>query len=145
MMPFPIAIAAVSPSAVVTVSGEIIQSDDPTPEAGVRFNIGGTIDKNQGTSYSQIDAVTDWIIPNAAASKKTYHLRATLNAESGGGNKTGTLNTWLELVTTREWKIERLSGQGAGTSIWDLDIEISDDGGSTTIDTGLFELDSLIL
>jgi hypothetical protein len=145
MLPFPIAIAAHGRSGVVTLTNAVVSSDDPEPEAGVRFNIGGTIEKNEGGAYSQINGSTDWIIPNAAGTKKTYHLRATQSAQTGGGALTGTLNTWLELITTREWYIERLGPQGPGVSTWDLNISISDDGGSTTLDTALFEFDSNIL
>ena len=135
---------------VVTVSGEIITKAGSNPVAGVRFNTDGTIDKltdvDGGTPvYAQIDSATDFIIPNVAVSKRTFHVQATLNAESGGGNKTGTLLSWLEISTAREWKIERPSGDGSGISAWDLDIEISDDGGSTTLDTALFELTASIV
>ena len=137
-------------NAVVTVSGQTVIEVGSEPSAGVRFNTDGTVDSytnENGSSptYSQIDASTDWIVPNSAASDKTYHVRATLNSESGGGTKTGPLGVWLELNTNLLWFIERLSGAGSGTSEWDLDIEISDDGGTTTLDTALYQLSATIL
>jgi len=149
MLPLGLVAAGVGSMGTVTVSGEAIADVNATPMVGVRFNTDGTIDKRTGTSgaptYTPIDTATDWIVPNSRASKRTFHVQATLNAESGGGTKLGTLSSWLEVSTAREWSIERLSGAGSGTSTWDLDIAISDDAGSTTLDTGLFEMDAVIL
>jgi hypothetical protein len=128
----------------VTVSGEAIVNVGATPIAGIRFNVDGTLDKNEDGAFSQIDAATDWIIPLSSVTKRTFHVSASLNASSGGGTLTGTLDSWIAMSTAPEWNVERLAGQGSGTSTWDLDVSISDDGGSTTLDTGLFEMDATI-
>lgn len=135
-------LAASRVGVAVTVSGEVIAgSDAPTSIAGVRFNAGGTVEKYEDGLYSQIDAATDWRIPNTGGAK-TYHVRATENAQIGTGNRVGTLGSWIALSSSPEWTVEETtSGQSA---TWDLDIEVSDDGGSTTLDTGLFELTATV-
>jgi hypothetical protein len=127
-------------SAVVTVSGQAVSNTDgPGPVAAqIRFTSTGIVQRGLGGSYAQVDSATDWIIPNSAsAGPGAYHIRATLNAQTGSGTRTGTLGSWLALTSTRTWE---LSKPTAGIATWDLDIEISDDGGSTTLDTGLYEL-----
>ena len=148
MHPLIIAAIARAGTGTVTVSGEPIATISATPFAGVRVASNGIISKIGGTvgspTYTPVDTATDWIAPPGAAAKRTFHVQATLNAESGGGTKVGSLGSWIEITTNHDWTLERLAGAGSGTSTWDLDVEISDDGGSTTLDTGLFEIDAII-
>lgn len=120
----------------VALSGENITDSfgSPTATAGVRINTDGTVDKNETGVYSQIDSSTDWIIPNAAASS-AYYVKAEQVSSSGPGTRTGTLSTWLQLTSNREWKIS-----ATAIASWTLDISISKDGGTTTIDTGRYVL-----
>ncbi|NIN97027.1 MAG: hypothetical protein GTN93_18175, partial [Anaerolineae bacterium] len=104
--------------AVITVSGETINQPNQTnPKVSVRFNTDGTIDKGIGTTvsltYTQIDAATDWIIPNAAASG-FYEVKIEENSASGsasspqysnpGGAGKGT-GTWFTLDGPAEWAV----------------------------------------
>jgi len=125
---------------VVTLSGQVVTNiDSPAPvSASIQIRSTGGVFRGLDGSYAQIDTATDWIIPNSAASGPgTYHVRATLNASSGTATRTGTLGSWLALTSDRTWELEKTA---IGTSTWDLDIEISDDGGSTTLSTALYEL-----
>lgn len=135
---------------VYNLDGQPIElADAPGPIlTGVRINTDGTVDQhtddNTTDHYVQIDSATDWIIPNGAATS-SYWVRATEVAQTGGGTLTGTLATWLQLTGNREWSIERQAVSGAGTSTWDLTIEIAtDSGGSNIVASGLYEMTSTI-
>lgn len=119
-------------AAVVTISGEVISSAN---SAGLRINTDGTLDsrKGSGPTYAQIDGTTDWIIPNFAASQKTYHVRFDVT-ESNMNAGSDLMNTWLLLDQEREWwhVFSGLTRNGS--------LRISDDGGSTDLDSGPFAL-----
>lgn len=128
-------IAAGSSADQVRLSGEtgIIDAvvDPANAQAGVRFNSDGTIDKNEGGSYTQIDANTDWIIPNGA-DKTPYTVRCTDNNANLAAGSAAT-GTWLAATSTWNWYIEQTS---FGTKNLDIDLEISPDGGTTIIASG---------
>jgi len=127
-------------SSVVTLSGQVVTNiDSPAPvSASIQIRSTGGVFRGLDGAYAQVDTSTDWIIPNSAASGPgTYHVRATLNSSSGTATRTGTLGSWEALTSTRTWELTKTS---TGTATWDLDIEISDDGGSTTLSTALYEL-----
>ncbi len=129
---------------VVSLDGHVISdADTPAPiKVGVRFNSDGTVDRLiSGPSYLQIDSATDWRIPNAGSG--TFHIRATLNAQTGSGTRVGALGSWLALTSDREWTVEEPTS--SQTATWDLDIEISADGGATTLATALYELTAVVL
>lgn len=121
-----------APSGTVTVSGETVTSSG---SAGIRVNTDGTIDsrKGSGPTYAQIDASTDWIIPNSASGIKTYHVRLDIN-ESNMHASSDSMNTWLEINTAREWWHVSSGLTRNGT------LRVSDDGGSTDLDTGTYSL-----
>jgi len=120
---------------VLTVSNVTVSDGTgPTAIAGVRYNTTGTVDRNLHGSYAQVNASTDWIIPNAAASS-AYSIRATLFSSSGPGSRTGTVGSWENLGTNREWKLT-----SSAIASWILIIEISDDGGTTVIDNATISL-----
>lgn len=83
---------------VVNLDGEA--SIVATGLAGVRINTDGTIDKNLDSTYSQIDAGTDWVIPNSAAGS-LFEVRCTL--DSGSLLVDAGTGTWLAMSTNREW------------------------------------------
>ena len=101
---------------VVTISGEVGINHNPISQpakSGIRINADGTIDERLGDSYSQIDAATDWIIPNGAANS-SYEFTATDNNANldAGSDATGTwasapLEWWVE--ETVEFATENLS------------------------------------
>ena len=95
-----------------------------------------------GPNYTQKNASTDWIIPNSAATDKTYHTKltktggtATLDTGSGGSPE----NTWVELTDTVLFMIQRST---TGTYIGTL--SISDDIGVTTLDSCTITIEIII-
>ena len=114
--------------AIITLSGEAITS---AGSAGLRVNTDGTIDsrKGSGPTYAQIDAATDWIIPNAASGGKTYHFRLDIN-ETNMDAGSDLMNVWIELTGPLEWW-HIFSGLTRNATL-----RVSDDGGSTALDTG---------
>lgn len=125
-----------SQGGVFTLSGEtginhfVVLS---TATAGVRVNTDGTVDKRRGGDYFQIDAATDYVIPNDA-SKTNVRFRCTNNgsALAGGSAATG---SWLDITANREWFVQRST---VGIDTLNIDIEISIDSGSSTHDTGTY-------
>ena len=95
---------------------------------GVRINNDGTIDKLTGTTYTQINAATDYIIPNSA-DKTALRFRAADNNANleAGSDATG---SWL--AAPCEWYIVATSEVKA----LDLDIELSIDAGVSIYDFG---------
>lgn len=94
----------------VTVSGETIvgATSSGTARAGVIFRANGKVAKTVNGTESQIDASTDWIIPNDEATS-LYEVRYT------GGTETWTVkaanqDTWTDLSTDREWRVENNVG-----------------------------------
>ena len=114
----------------VTLSGENLINDtntDPTASyAGIRVNTDGTIDKRVGATYTQIDASTDWIIPNGDASSlyEVYLVDNNANVDAGSDSTA----TWLALSTNREWYVAVTS---PGSKNFDFDLSIRYNGGST--------------
>jgi hypothetical protein len=127
--------AKVAP-AVVSLAGFAISYETAGGDTvALRINSDGTIDQGKGGVYTQINSGSDWIIPNSASTENTYHVRATLTGDS---LTTGTLNTWLEIgVDTTEWT------RFALFSYTELTISISDDGGSSTIDSAVYSLEKI--
>ena len=94
---------------VVTLSGETIEHivDDPfNAEVGIRFNADGTVDKNVGGSFSQIDSLTDWIIPNAGANAG-YDLAYTDKTGSAWNNEASPEDTTVNMGTDRVYRLLR--------------------------------------
>lgn len=123
---------------VVTLSGETaIDSSQTEPDvaiAGVRINTDGTLDKITGTEatpvYTQIDALTDYVIPNAAA-PGAYQFQCTDNNANldAGSDATGSwqaisLGAQLYYVTA-----------DATTTLLDIDLDVRQ-GTGATLDTG---------
>lgn len=131
-------IAAAAQGTVVTVSNATCtNSDAPAPvSAYYKVDADGNVYRDIGAGYQQINSATDWIRPTTAASG-TYSVRATQTGSTGIGTRSGTLNTWLALSVDRIWSITR---NASGTATWTLTIEISDDGGSTVLDSGTVTL-----
>lgn len=103
-----------------------------TAKAGIRINADGTIDARTGDNYTQIDAATDWAIPNST-DKSGCRFRCTNNGDTlmTGSSATG---SWLTAAC--EWWVEEVAAEG--TKSLNLTVEISTDSGSTTHDTGVY-------
>lgn len=117
----------------VTLSGETVVA---LGIATIIFNTDGTVDKTEDATTVQVDASTDWIIPNSGAAGHTYYIRATKT--SGDDPNIGDdLATWLALSSKRQW------GQSSTleTLTCTLKIEIArDSGGSDVLASGTYTL-----
>ena len=133
-------------AAVVTLSGELFISDfDPSvnppwdSRSGIRVNTDGTIDKYlfNGVGYSQIDASTDWIIPNSAASS-SYQVRLDVNSNAPTGSLSDSTATWLALTQNRVWIRQGTTG-GSVAWNWTLRIRL---GTGSEIDNAVYAGDT---
>jgi len=94
---------------VVTLSGETISDivDDPAnAEVRIIFRADGTIDKYEGGVTTQIDAGTDWIIPNGAANAG-YDVG--YSGLTGGvfTTESAAEDTTINLGADRTWVLQR--------------------------------------
>lgn len=124
-------LAAFSPfTAILTLSGETIAgTDSGSPfdsTAGIRFNTDGTVEKGEednggGIVWTQMDAATDWIIPNGAATSD-FEVRYT--------NRVGTPDfttsaaaedSWVDMSTQRVWLWNETT---SGNKTFDADFEM---------------------
>lgn len=114
MLPIQIVAAAVGARQRLSVLGEVIVGVQVTPInslSSLNFNSDGTVDKELTSGTTQIDAATDWIIPNSLANSG-YQVRAqsiVWNSSGDGEAFTAegipTDNTWADLGTTRKLTI----------------------------------------
>ena len=121
----------------ITLSGQSVSEVGAGEQiAGIRINTDGTIDQRTAlATYTQIDASTDWIIPNSAAADATYHVKWTPGVGdplTTGSDSTG---TWLELNTNREWFLKDTAALTHQATL-----AISNDGGTTTLDSATYNL-----
>lgn len=143
-----------SAGAIVTLSGQTVIATGTglgSAYAAIRFNTDGTIDqyKSHGpgdTGYVQIDAVTDWIIPNASASAKTYHVRVQATPPGDDFTTKPVANgTWIALTggsgASREWGVEDFdSSLSIVTATGSFTFQLSDDAGSTVLASNTYSL-----
>lgn len=126
---------------LVTVSGETVNSTGAgTAIAGIVVNADGTIDKIESGSTTQIDAATDWVIPNALASS-LYEVRVTsVNHNGGPGwlSSPGADGTWFDLSTDRTWSIQAIGASTPLTTDFTLEIRWA----GATQDTGSYILNA---
>lgn len=136
------AIFGSSTTVVITVSGRFIDHsviNGNTARAGVRVNVDGTIDKVEGTVFTQIDSSTDWRIPNAnGAGYWVQFTKGIFDPAPNYNPDTTTLGTWYELDTVSRrvgWQETADDTTNGGV----LTIKISDDSsGSPVLDQGNF-------
>ncbi len=129
----------------VTLSGESIFQFSSSPSdpqtAGVRFNSNGTVQKREGASYVQIDASTDWIIPNGDANS-TYDVRITNVVWTSGSAffvEAAAEDVWINLGSNREWSVQDNTGTAAGSKDVSFTVEIRKDGGAV-LDSATYSL-----
>ena len=131
---------------VVSVDGGgHFRNEDPASDAyvGIRWMIDGTVDNYVSV---QQDAATDWIIPNSATSEASFVIRFTETGTTGPWAYTGITpdgTTWYALSTQRNVLGHTTSGTVTATCTFTA--EISDDGGSTILDSGSYVLTSQLL
>ena len=111
---------------VVTLSGETV-SNVLTGVASLFLNADGTMDKTDFGGRVQIDAATDWIIPNSSASAD-FDMRYTNLVGDALSTEPAAEDTWINCGAEREMTIS-----GSKTSTFD--IEIRDPSGSTVAST----------
>jgi hypothetical protein len=124
-------------AAVFTLNGEInIDHDVEEPgEAtiGIRVNTDGTIDKQEGTTYTQLSPTTDYVIPNDA-DKTDVRFKVTNNGDTLDGTSDA-VGSWVNISIPRVWRIVVSS---EGTASLNLTLEVSSDAGSSTEDSGVY-------
>lgn len=127
--------AAVGGGFIVNLAGEAISHAHPTDStAGIRFNLDGTIDELRGTSYSQIDAATDWIIPNGKAATD-FEVRFTGLTGDAFTTEAASSGTWIALSLAREWKLNNIVDLTTDSNSVTFEIRR---GSGATIDTGVY-------
>ncbi len=122
----------------LTLSGQIVYafSNGSTAIAGIRINTDGTIDQLKGTTYTQIDSITDWIIPNSAAlSTDEFKVTGVTGTFSSSPGADG---TWFDMSVAREWKVQQAT---VGTNLTTFTLEVNRAGGATE-DTGAYSIAS---
>jgi hypothetical protein len=128
-------------NAVITVSGEsVFTGVHVAPDTGtafIRFNTNGTVDSIIDGVTTQVDASTDWIIPNGAASG-SYEISCHQNS---GDAVTGSaaLDTWLALSSARQWGFSPTAVNVTAN----LTISIRKDG--VTLDSGTFDVGVIVI
>lgn len=128
------------------------------PTIGITVNADGTIDENDGSSWAQRNASTDWAIPNSAA--PAVWVRFDWNPSSGtpswassvSGRTCVTPNepdgtTWYQVtgsgVNGRTFGFRKNLPAAAGTCILIAQVAIArDSGGSNIIATASIQMES---
>ena len=76
-----------------------------------------------------------WSITPVTGVGAGYHIKLTPVSSSSFYSSGDSLSTWLDLTTSRAWNFVEAQGGPTGTITQDYTLAISDDGGSTTLDT----------
>ena len=129
---------------VITLSGQSPSASDASAPydslVGIRITLSGVVQEKEQTNgsggWTTVDPATDWIIPNSSAGDDTYHYKYaytgdTLNVGSD------TIGSWQAFDGTKTFWLdstvfESLSGGGL--------LELSNDGGSTTLASATYNL-----
>lgn len=124
--------------AVVTITNDTNEAFNFSADAVAQhiWNTDGTLDeKDNSNSPIQINASTDWIIPNDAASS-SYRIRHTSATGDTGAPwvPAGAINTFIAISAARAYKVTDTTATIGGKSVT-YAIEI-DDGSGTALDSG---------
>jgi hypothetical protein len=124
------------PSVTVTLTNSSTASFDvsspyDSSKCGVRFNSDGTKDEWNDGNLAQADSGTDWIIPNQGAAWATYHVKLDSFGPDSLHASSSAVGSWLPISGVQWFMIETGAGSFSGSGT----VRISDDGGSTTLDT----------
>lgn len=112
----------------------------PTASASATFNSNGTITMNTSTlgNFSG----DGWSMITSSGLGSDYQIRAEQISAFGTAIRTGTLNTWLSLSTSRTWSIETST---LGAKNWILSISIRESAGNTVVGNASLQLDVEVL
>jgi hypothetical protein len=113
-----------------------ISSPYDNTKAGVIFNSDGTKDEWNDANRAQADSGTDWIIPNIAAGWKTYHVKLDSWTGDALHVSSSAVGSWLPISGVQWFMIETGPGSHGGNGT----MRISDDGGTTTLDTATLNI-----
>jgi hypothetical protein len=143
-MPISIITALASGGPKLSLSGESITGtvSGASVIAGIRVNTDGTIDSLKGTTYAPIDAATDWIMPNSAATS-TYEVRitaVTFNAGSAFASEAAAEDAWIDLSANREWTVQDTNAGPAGNQDVDFTLEIRLGSSGNALKSGSYTL-----
>lgn len=125
------------PPGAASLAGEAIEhSSNGTATAGVRINSDGTMSKREGSSYSQIDSGTDWVIPNGASSDPDWEVMCEQNSGDTLGGGSAALDTWITLATM-QWYVQESSDKSSKSA--NLTLSLRWNGGDV-LATGVYTL-----
>lgn len=130
---------AMDNGSVVTLSGEIninaIDAASPWSSiSGIRVNDDGTIDRyTHNVGYQQIDASTDWIIPNASASSD-YEFWLEVDTGSSPNYLSDSVDTWIAMGSGNnsaylQWLHENTT-PGTDVNTWTWTLRVRKNGGA---------------
>lgn len=137
---------------IVNLTNVTIQEFSTAPaigdkEAGYEVQVNGNVfsvtneDNGAGPpTFLALNSLTDWIDNKSYV--LTYHARMNKTGGAGVlGAGSSPENVWREIgVDSALWLLQE--GNGAGSVSWNGLIEISDDGGSTTLDSATITLET---
>lgn len=130
-------------SGVVTVSGENVSATINTPtgaQSRITFKADGTVTKTENIIETQVDSLTDWIIPNSSANSG-YEIRYTLFSGNGVISSLSE-DVWSALDQNHSITLTRV-GSNVGTSTCTFTIEIRFSGGPV-LDSAIYSLTSTV-
>lgn len=130
--------------AVFTLSGEFIEETSGTGpwKVHVRFNPDGTVDErtqsNSGNdTTTQIDALTDWVIPNSAAGDGSgFEVRNNTTPDQSLDEEAAAVGVWIDLSAVRVWGFT--SGVQSDDDSGNLTFQIRRAGGGPILASGVY-------
>jgi hypothetical protein len=138
---------AVDPGVVTLTDASLSEIDIPPVSeliCGMEVRTDGTLYELSGDTgvsgpdFTPLNPSTDWIIPNSSAALRTWHVRMT---KTGGGTLdagSSTIGSWIALGGGASWYLQEADSPGSPFT-WQGTLDISDDGGSTIIDSADFD------
>lgn len=128
----------------VTLSGESIEATAADPQnaiAALRINQDGTVDKVVNTVPTQLDAATDWLVPNGFA-PDDYEVRFTnLVGDAPGAGGTAE-DEWVPL-SAGNFSVT-LTQASVGSKACSFDIEIRRGSSGAALDSGSYSLSATV-
>lgn len=129
-------------NAVLALSGETVTSltSGIAAIAEIQVKSDGTVFKDTSTtSPSQIDATTDWIIPNSASGSKTYYIRYTSLVGDALTAAPAAEDAWIAISGTMIYRLVDASAPAGGKTAT-FTIEISDNASGPALVSASYTL-----